>query len=150
MPAVCQHDLHDAIDQSHIRSRTLFQVKRGKLRDVDLARICDDQRDAAFEDRLPESGAEDRMLLGRVRADDEQGLRIVGDVVHGVAHRSRTKAEGQAVDGRGMAEPRAVVDVVRADHLSGELLHQIVFFVGALGRGEHGDGIRPGIRFDPA
>ena len=87
VPAVRQNDLHDAIDQSHIRSRTLFQVKRGKLRDVDLAGICDNQRDPALEDRLSELGSEDRMLLGCVRADDEQGLSIASHVVHGVAHR---------------------------------------------------------------
>jgi hypothetical protein len=52
----------------------------------------------------------------------------------------------QRCDRRGVAQPRAVVDVVGAEALADQLLEQIGFLVGALGRAEAGKARRRALR----
>jgi len=82
-----------------------------------------------------------RVVLRGVGANDEIDLGIVGDVVEGIGHRPGTKCCGQTGHGRGVAETRAVVNVVSPYHRPGEFLHDVVLLIGALGGAEHPDGV---------
>ena len=75
------------------------------------------------------------MVLGRVRADDDGDIGVL-DLVEGRGHGTRADVFQQGGNGRGMTEPRAVVDIVVAEALADKFLEQIGFFVRALGRAE--------------
>ena len=53
-------------------------------------------------------------------------------------HGARADALHERRDGRGMAQPRAVIDVVRLEARAHELLEQVRLLVGALSRAEAG------------
>lgn len=57
---------------------------------------------------------DDRMRLRSVRAGDDRDIILV-NLVRGVAHRAGTERELQCDDAAGVAEARAVIDIVRAD-----------------------------------
>ena len=100
------------------------------------ARVHDDQLRAALGGVLQE-GRGDRMVLRGAGADDDDAVGVLG----GGERRgdgARVDAFHQRRDRRGMAQPRAVVDVVGAEAGADELLEQIGFLVGALGRAEAG------------
>jgi hypothetical protein len=92
------------------------------------------------------------MTFGRVRPYDEQNLCMVyvGD---GIAHGSVAKRGKCCSDRRGVAEPGAVVNIVGAYNRPGQLLDQVILFVGALRRAEHAHRVRAvpgsGIRYFP-
>ena len=94
-----------------------------------------------LQHRLADFRAENRVLFGGIRADDQHGLRMVGDVIHRVGHRTRAKGSGQTGHGAGVSETGAMIDIVRPNHLPGEFIHQVVFFIQTFGRGEHPDAI---------
>ena len=73
------------------------------------------------------------MLLGSVGTNDEDGLCLLGNIVHRIGHCSRTEGSSQTGHSAGVSETRAVVYVVCSDHLAREFVHQIIFFIGALG-----------------
>src|ERR1700692_4334092 len=54
-------------------------------------------------------------------------------------HRARGQAFEQSRDRGGVAQPRAVIDIVRAEAGAHQLLEKISLFVGALGRAETGE-----------
>ena len=101
------------------------------------ARIHHDELGAALG-RLLEEGRGDRMVLGRVGADDDDDVGVLA-LVEGRGHRGRADAFQQRRHRRGVAEPRAVVDVVGAEAGAHQLLEQIGLFVRALGRAEAGE-----------
>ena len=74
------------------------------------ARIHHDQLGAALGGLL-EEGRGDRMVLGRVGADHDDDVGVLA-LVEGRGHRRRADAFEQRRDRRGVAEPRAVIDVV--------------------------------------
>ncbi len=69
----------------------------------------------------PHLGADDRVLLGGVTADDKDTLALLGDVPDRVGHRAAAEACHQTGDGRAVSETRAVVDAIGAQHLPREL-----------------------------
>jgi hypothetical protein len=142
VPAPLQDDVHQAVEQGHIGAGPLAEVQRGELGDVDGPGIGDHELDAAREHGLADHGAKDRVLLGGVGTDDEEGLGLFDDVVHRIAHGARAQAHAQAGHGRGVTQTRAMIDIMGAEHLAGELLHQVILFIGALCGGEDPDGIR--------
>ena len=100
------------------------------------ARVHHDQLGAALG-RLLEEGRGDRVVLGRVGADDDDHV--------GVGRGDERRRDGaradplhQRRDRRGVAEPRAVVDVVAAEAGAHQLLEQVRLLVRALGRAEAG------------
>ncbi len=115
------------------------QVERSEIRQLDAARVCHDQDSPALFYRLPDAHADHRVLLGGVRSDDEDCLCLAGDIFNGIGHCARAECGGQTGHSAGVSKTGAVVDVVRPDHLPGELIHQIILFIGALGRGQHTD-----------
>ena len=125
-----QH-VHQAVQQRGIGAGLVTQVDRRILRDRDPPRVGDDQRNAPLLDRLAQLHAEHRMLLGGVRADDEETLGALGDVVERVGHGPRAERCPQTGDGGAVSQPRTVVDAVRLHQLAGQLGCQEVFLVGA-------------------
>ena len=115
--------------------RELQHVGRVPLQRL-AARVHDDQRRATLG-RLLEIGRRDRMVLGRVGADhhDDVGLFTF---VEGRSHRARADPLHQGGDRRGMAQPRAVIDIVVAEAGAHEFLEQVGFLIRALGRAEAG------------
>ena len=91
---------------------------------------------AAFG-RLLEEGRGDRVVLGRLRADDDDD---VGVLRGGERRRHRARADPfhQRRDRRGVAQPRAMVDIVAAEAGAHQLLEQVGLLVRALGRAEPG------------
>ena len=81
----------------------------------------------------------DGVRLGRVAADDEDGLGIV-DVVVGVGHGAVAPCVGNPRHGGGVADPGLVVDVVGAP-VARELAEEIGLFVAVLGRAEPVDAV---------
>ena len=70
------------------------------------------------------------------------------DVVDRSGIASITNGAPQA-DSRGsLAVPRAIIHVICADNCTGQLLHQVAFFVGALRRRNEGERIGPACGFD--
>ena len=82
------------------------------------------------------------MVLGRVGADDDDDVGILA-LVEGRGHRRRADAFQQRRHRGGVAEPRAVIDIVGAEAGAHQLLEQIGLFVRALGRAEAGERARP-------
>ena len=101
------------------------------------ARVHHDQLGAALRGVL-EEGRGDRMVFGRVGADDDDD---VGILARGERRRHRARADAlhQRGDRRGVAEPRAVIDVVAAEAGAHQLLEQIGLLVRPLGRAEPGE-----------
>ena len=81
-------------------------------------------------------------LIGRIGADhdDDVGVHRGGERRR---HRARADALHQRRDRRGVAQPRAVVDIVGAEAGAHQLLEQIGLLVRALGRAEAGERLRP-------
>jgi hypothetical protein len=82
------------------------------------------------------------VLFGGVGADDQHRLGKSGDVCHRVGHSARAKGSGQTGHSAGVSETGAVVYRVRPDHLAGELVHQVIFFVKTLGGGQDAHAVR--------
>src|SRR3972149_2403479 len=90
-------------------------------------RVDDDQIGAA-QDLFLDPGADDRMVLGYVRAINENGAGAL-DVVEGVGRRAGAEYHLHGGGGGGVTDPRAAVDVVGSKNGSGEFLREIIFFV---------------------
>jgi len=108
-------------------------------RQLDSPRVDDNQRRAP-PDRLLDAGADDRMVLRRVRAADEDRP---GDF--DVVERVRAEACAERVlQRRGawrMTDARAAIDVVGAQHDARELLREVVLLVGRARRSQHADAV---------
>src|SRR5665213_3557577 len=74
------------------------------------ARVHHDELGAALG-RLLEEGGGDRVVLGRVGADHDDEIGIFA-LVESRGHRRRTDAFEQRGDRRGVAQPRAVIDII--------------------------------------
>ena len=112
------------------------QMHGGVARQRLPARIHDDQLGAALG-RVLDEGRGDRMVHGRIGADHDDHLGV-----HGRRERRRHRAGVQAFHQRrhrrGVAQPRAVIDIVGAEAGAHQLLEQIGLLVRALGRAEAG------------
>ena len=101
------------------------------------ARVHHDELGAALR-RLLEEGRRDRMVLRRVGADHDDDVGVLA-LVEGRGHRGGADAFQQRRDRGGVAQPRAVVDIVGAEAGAHQLLEQIGLLVRALGRAESGE-----------
>ena len=102
-----------ALKQRHVLTGPELQHVIGIAPEVLTARVHDDQR-LALLDGVLEEGRSDRMVLRRPGADDDDALGILGGH-EGRRHRARVDALHQRRHRGGVAEPRAVVDVVGAE-----------------------------------
>ena len=128
-----QH-VHQAVEQGRIGAGLVAQMDRCVLCDRDAPRIGHDERHPALLDRLAQLHAEHRVLLGGVRADDEEALRVLGDILERVRHGPRAEACHQTGDGSAVSEARTMVNIVRLHHLSRQLHDEEVLLVGAASR----------------
>ena len=131
--------MHQAVEESHVGAGIEAHVVVGVVGDLGPPRVGDDQRGAGVGSLLDERRRH-RVVVGGVRADDENGVRFQG-VGKRVRHRAAADLVQQRRHRRGMAQPRAVVDVVGAEDRANELLKQVVVLVRALGGTEAGQGL---------
>ena len=130
-------DVHDRVQERHVRARTELQhVARMPLERLP-ARIHHDELAAALGELLEVSRG-DGMVLDRVGADDDGHVGML-DLVEGRGDGGGADILHQRGDRGGVAEPRAMVDVVVPEALPDELLEQVGFLVRALGRSEPRD-----------
>ena len=109
--------LQHGVEQGDVAARLELQHVAGVARDALVlpARVHDDQLGAALG-RVLEEGRGDGMVLGRPRADDDDAVGILGGRERR-RHGARVQALHQRRHRRGMAQPRAVIDVVGAEAL---------------------------------
>src|ERR1041385_336954 len=124
-----------------------LQVHVRAGRELGAARIGDDQLRALFV-RALQRRAEHGVRLGRVRAGDEDDVAGLFDFPHRSGRGRGVDRALHGGDGRGVAEPGAVVDVVGAEGAAVHPHEHVVLFVGALGGREAGERVRPALGFD--
>ena len=112
----------------------------------DLARIDDDEPGALPQPPLQLRG-EHRMAFGRVRADDDDDVRLHHGVEGLRAGRLANRAL-QPVAGRRVADARAGVDVVVAERGAHELLHEERLLVRAARGRDAADRVAAVLRLD--
>ena len=128
--------MHQAVEEGHVGAGVEAHVVVGVVGDLGPPRVGDDQGGAVVGGLLDE-GRRHRVVVGGVGADDENGVGVQG-VGKRVRHRAAADLVQQGGDRRGVAQPRAVVDVVGAEDGANELLEQVVVLVRALGGAEAG------------
>ncbi len=99
-------------------------------------RVHDDELGTCLG-RVLEERRRDRVIDGRIRPDDDDDVRVRG-LCERCCDRARADAFQQGCNRGGMAQARAVVDVVRAETDADQFLDQIGFFVRTLGGPEPG------------
>ena len=132
--------VHERVQQRDVGAGLELQHVRGVALQRLAARVHDDQRLAALG-RLLEVGRGDRMVLGRIGADHDDHLGVL-DRGERRGDRARADVLEQRCHGAGVAQPRAVIDVVRAEAGADQLLDQIGLLVRAFGRAEAGERTR--------
>ena len=128
--------MHEAVEHRDVGAGQQLQMHVGAARHVDAPGIGDDELRALAHGLLDVDGA-DGVRLARVGADDEDRLGVL-EVLERVGHGAAAQGLDQAGDRGGVAEPRAVVDVLRAPDGAHELLEDVVVLVGTARRREAG------------
>ena len=121
------------VEECHVRARALADVQRGKACQVDASRIGDDERGAVIDHGGDNTHGRDGMGLGGVGAGHEDAVGVF-EIGLRVGHRAGAEGARQPGYGRGVAQPRAVIDIVGAHRGAEEFLKDIVLFVGAFRR----------------
>ena len=115
-------DVQHRVEQRDIRIGIELEIVSGVARQIAAARVGHDQLHPRLRGVLDKRCGH-RMIHRRIGADHENHFRV-RDVAHRVRHRARVDAFHQRGHARSMAKPRAVVDVVRAEAGSHQLLEQ--------------------------
>ncbi len=136
-------DMGETVDEGHVGARPELQVIIGRdvrcAHQIDGPRIGHDEVRPRPQPPLHLRG-EHRMSVGGVRADHENHIRL-HHRVEVLSPRGLTQSLFEAIPGRGMAHPRAGVDVVVAEAGTHEFLDQVGFLVRAAGGGDAADGV---------
>ena len=136
-----RHDrVEHAVEHRHVGAVLELQHMRGMALERLAARVGDDHGRAALL-RLLEEGRGHGMIFRRIGADDENHFGVLA-LVESSRHRAGADAFHQRGDRGGVAQPRAVIDVVGAETGAHEFLEQIGLLVRALGRAETGKTLR--------
>ena len=106
-----------------------WRWRSATAREAGAARVDHDQRARRAPCAARMRRADDGVVLGRVGADDQHAVGAV-DVGDRVRHRARAERAAEPGDRRRVADARAVVDVVRAEHGARELHRGEVVLVG--------------------
>ena len=144
--AVARGDVGEAEHDRGVGARPWAEVQRGVVGQLDPARVDRDEPQAA-QRRLLDARADDRVALGRVGADEDRRARVL-DVVEAAGRARQAERLAQRPRGGGVADARAVVDVVRADRGAHEPLHDVAVLVRRARRGQAGDRVGPGLGAD--
>ena len=133
-------DVRHGLEDGDVGARLLSQPERREVRQLDLARIDDDEFGIILAHGFLKEEADDGVRLGGVAAGDDEGIQVfhLGDAV---AHGAGADGQLQAGHAAGVAEARAVIDVVGAQHGAHPLLEDEVVLVAGLGAGVGGDAV---------
>ena len=142
LPAVLEDMPQNAPDQRHVGARPEADVLVRMGRGPGEARIAHDEGRVVLLLGLQHMLQGDRMSLGGIAADLEDGARIV-DVVVAVGHRAVAPGVRNTRDRGRVTDPRLMIAVVRAPE-GIELAEQIGLFVAMLGRAQPVDRIGTG------
>ena len=130
------HHVQQPVEQRHVRTGAELHEHVGMVDQVDSPRVDDGQRRARACGLLDEGGGHGVVFRGvGPRHEDEIRLEGVGE---GIAHGARADGLEQGGHRTRVAEPRAVIHVVRAEHGADEFLEEVVVLVRAFGRAETG------------
>jgi hypothetical protein len=103
------------------------EVKVGELGEAGSAGVGDDEF-GSFGEGFFEAGGGDRMALGHVGADGEDGIGFV-HVLEGIGHCASSDLSGQTGHGGSVSGSTTVIDVVGPEAGSNEFLHRVGGFV---------------------
>lgn len=133
--------MQQAVEQRDIAAQAKLQVDIRQVCQASAARIDDDQRGAA---RLgaQHARADHGVVLGDVGADHQQQVGLV-DVGDAATHRPGAQGASQAGHRRAVADARAMVDVVGAQHRAGKFLRRVIVLIAGMGAADHPDAGRP-------
>ena len=120
------------VEQGHVGARLKAEVLPRKAGQLGSARVGHHQLRATLH-RVFDPGGAHRVVLRGVGADDEHEVGVL-HIAQRVGDHGRPQAFHERGHAGGMAQPGAVVHVVRAKRAAYELLKQVGLFVGALGR----------------
>ena len=126
--SIARDDMCHAEQQSDVGADADRQIDIGDLGERDASWIDDDHL-RALAQRFLEAGCSDRVALCHVRADAEDHIRLL-HVDERVRHRTTTDRGRQTGDRRSVSSTAAVVNLMRPEAGTDELLHR----VGGLGR----------------
>lgn len=121
------------------------EVKVGKLGEAGSAGVGDDEF-GSFSEGFFEAGGGDRMALGHVGADGEDGIGFV-HVLERIGHCASSDLSGQTGHGGSVSGSTTVIDVVRPKAGSNEFLHRVGGFVWGPPGGDAEDTMSSVIRF---
>ena len=141
LPVFSQDHMHEAVEQGDVGAWLVAKMQIGVVGYIDAPGVGHDQFDPTLAFGPSNLRADDGMVFSRIGANDEDALAIVGDVPDGVGHRTAAEGCHQTGDGSGVSQPGAVVDTMRRQHLPCEFAEDEILFVGALGRGQQGEGV---------
>ena len=144
LPAVLEDVPEETVEEGDVRPGTEPRVDVGMGGRAGEARVHDDHLRAHLlgtENVLHR----DRVGLGRVAAQEEHGFAVL-HVVEGIGHRPVAEGGRSAGDGRRMADPCLVVDIIRSPE-GREFPLEVGPLVARLGRAAEEQRIRP--RFLP-
>ena len=132
--------MHQSVEQCDVRAGLEPHVPGGVVRDGGPARIEHVEFDPLLG-RLFHVGGGDGMVVLRIGADHENHIGVE-DFLEGVRHSPASDGLRECRNGRRVAETRAVVYVVGTEYDTDQLLEEVGFLVGDLGRTEAGQGAR--------
>ena len=129
------HDgVHHGVQERDVGVGLELEGKRRVARELGAAGIGIDQLRPALRGVL-DPGGRDRVIRYRVRADEKDDFGA-GNIVHLIRYRGRADALEQRRNRGRVAQPRAVIHVVRAEARAHQFLEQVRLLVRALGRAE--------------
>ena len=130
--------MHDRIQHRHICTGPKLQHMRCKTLQSLPARIHHNQLAAAFG-KLFEICGGNGVIFNRVGANHNRHIGIF-NFVKRRRNRARSNIFQKRRHRRGMAQPRAVINIVMAKALTDHFLEQIRLFIGAFGAAKPGHG----------
>ena len=135
------NDVGHGAEDRHVRAGLRGQPQLGEIHQLNATRIDHDHLGAMLLHGGLHLQRDDRMILGGVGAGHDEDV-VLEHLGRGIAHGRGTERLLQGDHAAGVAEARAMVDVVRAKQRTIHLLQQIVVFVGGLGTAVNSHGIR--------
>ena len=130
-----QDDLGHRVQEGDVGARPRPEPQLREVAHLDAPRVDDDELRPALDHGPPHPRRRHGVVRVGVRADYHQAARLLVVDVR-VAGRAAAEGREHRLDRRRMAEPRAVVDVVRLHDDAGELLLHVAVLVRRLGRAE--------------
>ena len=126
-----EDDMGQPVKKGHIGSRPMLKMKGGVPCQIDPSGVGQDEPDPTTQGP-PQLQTDDGVLFCGIGTDDQKSLRL-RQIAYGVGHGSASEGRCQTGHRTGMTEACTMIDIVTPYHRPGELLDQVVLFVGSLG-----------------